>query len=94
MIVGPGGDILAQADPEKPEILLADLDLEAIIPLRFAHDVAGHYNRFDVFRLTVNGRPLDPMAPPTSSPLENPQDVKPAADGRSRPSPRSATRPR
>ncbi len=81
MIIGPGGDILAQADPEKPEILLADLDFEAIIPLKFAHDVAGHYNRFDILRLTVNGRVLDPMAPRALSRVENSQNVRPAADG-------------
>jgi aliphatic nitrilase len=54
IICGPAGEILAQADPEKPEIIVADLDLEAIIPLKFNHDITGHYNRFDIFHLQVD----------------------------------------
>jgi aliphatic nitrilase len=80
IIVGPGGDILAQADPEKPEILLADLDLEAIIPLKFAHDITGHYNRFDIFQLQVNRRSPSPLALTTDAPFGNGRNAEGAAE--------------
>jgi aliphatic nitrilase len=35
-------------------ILYADMDLEIGVRMKLRHDLAGHYNRPDVFRLLIN----------------------------------------
>jgi nitrilase len=54
VIVGPLGKVLAGPNREGESILTADLDLGEIAEGKFDLDVAGHYARPDVFRLTVN----------------------------------------
>jgi aliphatic nitrilase len=38
-------------------IVYADMDLDVGIRMKLRHDLAGHYNRPDVFRLLVNRSP-------------------------------------
>lgn len=57
-IVDPFGDYLAGPLFDADDILCAELDLDRIAEARFDFDVAGHYARPDVFRLTVNEAPL------------------------------------
>lgn len=54
-IIGPGGRIITAPDSGE-RILYADLDLEEVVAGKFLHDVTGHYNRFDIFNLTVDRR--------------------------------------
>lgn len=67
-IVGPGGEYLAGPLTEGEGILVAEMDLEQIVEAKISHDVIGHYNRPDLFALTVERRPralarfLDPAA--------------------------------
>ncbi|HYG57361.1 MAG TPA: carbon-nitrogen hydrolase family protein [Symbiobacteriaceae bacterium] len=56
-IIGPLGQYLAGPLYDEEGILVADLDLSLITQARFDFDVVGHYNRPDVFRLTVNEEP-------------------------------------
>ncbi len=56
-IMGPG---LYQEPMEGEGILYADADMDALVTAGVAKDYAGHYNRFDIFSLTVNAK-----APPT-----------------------------
>jgi nitrilase len=42
-------------------ILYAEIDAEAARRARRSLDVCGHYGRPDIFSLTVNRRPLDPV---------------------------------
>jgi nitrilase len=57
-IIAPTGDIIAgPMDGGQEGILYADVDLEATVRGRLVHDVGGHYNRADVFQLTVNRAP-------------------------------------
>jgi nitrilase len=42
-------------------IVYADIDLERCIQPKQMHDIVGHYNRFDIFDLRVNRRPLTPL---------------------------------
>lgn len=56
-IVGPLGEYLAGPLFDKEGVLMADLDLSLIPQARYDFDVTGHYNRPDVFRLTVNEEP-------------------------------------
>ena len=60
-IYGPRGQILAKAKTDREEILYADVDPEEIIKAKMSHDITGHYNRFDVFKLTVNEEALSPI---------------------------------
>lgn len=43
---------------DEEGIVYADIDLSRCIQPRQMHDITGHYNRFDVFDLRVNRRPL------------------------------------
>ncbi len=54
VIIGPGGKVLAGPILNEEGILYADLDLEEVIKGKYEFDVAGHYNRPDVFTFRVN----------------------------------------
>lgn len=54
VIVGPGGKVLAGPIYNEEEILYAELDLEEVTRGKYEFDVAGHYNRPDVFSFRVN----------------------------------------
>jgi nitrilase len=56
-VAGPDGRILATAALED-DLLFADLDLDLISGELQIMDVAGHYNRPDLFQLSVNGSPM------------------------------------
>ena len=56
-IVGPDGNFLAGPLMKKEELLLATIDPRQRIGASWILDVAGHYARPDVFRLTVNREP-------------------------------------
>lgn len=53
VIVGPDSAVIARADLAT-DVLYADLDLDRISGELQSMDVAGHYNRPDVFQLRVN----------------------------------------
>jgi nitrilase len=61
VIVSPMGEVLAGPLYGREDILTADLDLAEITRSRYDFDVVGHYARPDVFQLTVNERPMDPV---------------------------------
>jgi len=56
-IIDPLGNYLAGPVWDREDILLADLDLNAVIEARFDFDVCGHYSRPDVFTLLVKEQP-------------------------------------
>lgn len=59
-IIGPAGQILAgPMEGNKEGILYAEADLLASSRARLVSDYAGHYNRADVFSLTVNNTPVE-----------------------------------
>lgn len=60
-IISPLGKVLAGPHFEGETILTAALDLHDIGRGKFDFDVAGHYSRPDVFRLTVNEAPMQPV---------------------------------
>jgi predicted amidohydrolase len=53
-IIGPRGEYIAGPIGEKEEILYADIDISKVAAHKGVHDVCGHYQRHDVFSLTVN----------------------------------------
>jgi nitrilase len=54
VIVGPDGVVIAGPVREREETLIADLDLKTVASQRRHMDPTGHYNRPDIFRLTVD----------------------------------------
>ena len=57
-IIGPDGRVIGEPLIDDEGIVYADIDLSRCIQPRQMHDIVGHYNRFDVFDLRVNRRPL------------------------------------
>src|SRR5690606_38100127 len=56
-IIGPDSNIIAGPMGSEEGILYADIDLEDGVKGKIPHDFAGHYNRSDVFTVTLNDRP-------------------------------------
>jgi nitrilase len=54
VIVAPGGGILAGPLEGGEGIVTAEIDLDRVIEEKHSLDVAGHYARPDIFRLTVD----------------------------------------
>jgi aliphatic nitrilase len=61
-IFGPDGRALADRLPGDEEgILYAEINLAEIAMAKQAADPVGHYSRRDVFTVTFNDQPLDPI---------------------------------
>lgn len=55
MIVGPNGQPISEILKDNEDgIVYADCDLSKEITMKGIHDIAGAYQRFDVFQLHVN----------------------------------------
>jgi len=54
VIIAPGGDVIAGPVLNEENILHAELDMEEVTRGKYEFDVAGHYNRPDVFSFKVN----------------------------------------
>lgn len=62
LIVSPLGEVLAGPHYDGETILTAEIDLGEIARGKYDFDVAGHYARPDVFRLSVDERPQPPVS--------------------------------
>lgn len=60
-IIGPNGEFLAGPVYEGEAILTADISLEDALPGKQAHNVLGHYTRWDVLSLNFNRQKLSPF---------------------------------
>jgi aliphatic nitrilase len=60
-IIAPDGEFLAGPKWEGEGIVHAEIDMAKRIEGKAYHDVTGHYNRFDIFQLTVDQRRQDPI---------------------------------
>jgi len=60
-IIDPLGKVLVGPTFEEETLLSADLDLDALPRAKLDFDVAGHYARPDVFTLSVNESPQNPV---------------------------------
>lgn len=56
-VISPSGDYIAGPVKGREEIIYADLDTSLVGRGAFELDVSGHYNRPDIFRLSVNSLP-------------------------------------
>jgi nitrilase len=57
-VIGPDGRVVGSALIDVEGIVYADIDLGKCIQPKQMHDIIGHYNRFDIFNLSVNRKPL------------------------------------
>jgi nitrilase len=62
VIVGPNAELLAGPARHEETILTAEIDIDSVRAARRKFDPVGHYNRPDVFRLTVDTRSRPPVA--------------------------------
>jgi nitrilase len=60
-VIGPDGRVVGEPLIDEEGIVYADIDLNRCIQPKQMHDIVGHYNRFDVFDLRINRRPLAPL---------------------------------
>lgn len=60
-IFGPDGRPVTDPLIDDEGIVYAEIDLARCIQPKQMHDIIGHYNRFDVFRLLVDDRPQQPI---------------------------------
>ncbi|HEU0286326.1 MAG TPA: carbon-nitrogen hydrolase family protein [Nocardioidaceae bacterium] len=70
VIVDPSGEILAGPARQEETILTAEVDLTAVRSARRLFDPTGHYNRPDVFQLTVDTRPRSAVTVVGPTPTE------------------------
>jgi nitrilase len=54
MVIGPTGEPISEVLSEHEGLVYASIDTRACVEPKQFHDVVGYYNRFDVFRLTVD----------------------------------------
>ena len=61
MIVDPTGACISECAADEDTLLIESIDLAAcVVPKQF-HDLAGYYNRFDIFKLSVDRSALAPV---------------------------------
>lgn len=60
-IFGPDGRPVSEPLIDEEGIVYGEIDLSRCIAPKQMHDIIGHYNRFDVFSLHVNGKALQPV---------------------------------
>ena len=61
VVVGPSGEVIAGPAGGEETILYADVDLGEIVAAKLRQDFTGHYNRFDVIRVTLDTTPNLPL---------------------------------
>jgi nitrilase len=60
-VIGPDGRVIGQPLIDDEGIVYAEIDLAKCIQPKQMHDIIGHYNRFDIFKLSVNDQVLQPV---------------------------------
>lgn len=60
-VMGPDGNWVAPPLRSVAGIAYADCDLSQTLVHRLFHEITGHYNRFDIFKLEVDRRPRVPV---------------------------------
>lgn len=60
-IIGPDGRSVGDELIDDEGIAYGEIDLNRCIQPKQMHDIVGHYQRFDVFQLTVNGAAQTPI---------------------------------
>jgi nitrilase len=61
MVIGPSGEVISDTLCEAEGLLYQDIDISDCVEPKQFHDVAGYYNRFDVFDLRVTRKRIGPI---------------------------------
>lgn len=68
-VIGPDGRVVGTPLIDDEGIVYAEIDLGRCIQSKQMHDIVGHYNRFDIFELSVDRTSRSPISldrrPPT-----------------------------
>ena len=62
MVIGPTGEVVSETAENEEKILYHKIDISECVEPKQFHDVVGYYNRFDIFKLTVDrsaNRPIN-----------------------------------
>ncbi|WP_327242180.1 nitrilase-related carbon-nitrogen hydrolase [Streptomyces sp. NBC_01320] len=84
-VFGPDGRPVTEPLVDEEGIVYAEIDLARCIQPKQMHDIVGHYNRFDVFRLHHDTTPQQPLVrteePSGDAPLTGPWTSRTSAPG-------------
>jgi nitrilase len=72
-VIGPDGRLVGEPLIDDEGIVYAEIDLARCIQPKQMHDIIGHYNRFDIFNLSVNRAPLTPVTVSDEAPAPSAQ---------------------
>jgi aliphatic nitrilase len=61
MVLGPSGEVISDTLCESEGLIYQEIDMNQCVEPKQFHDIAGYYNRFDVFSLRVNRTRLVPI---------------------------------
>ncbi len=61
LVLNPAAEVISEVMAGDEGLLYCPIDLDACIEPKQFHDVVGYYNRFDVFHLSLDTRPLRPL---------------------------------
>ncbi|KQZ76585.1 aliphatic nitrilase [Sphingopyxis sp. Root214] len=74
-IIGPDGRVVGSPLIDEEGIVYGEIDLNRCIQPKQMHDIIGHYNRFDIFRLEVNQAPQSAIFFPGLADRSEPADA-------------------
>ena len=72
VVIGPTGAPVSDLLQDEEGILYADIDLARCVEPKQFHDIAGGYNRFDIFKLTVDRSARRPISFESDEDLDAP----------------------
>ena len=80
LVIGPTGDVISEVQADSEGILYTEINLADCVEPKQFHDVVGYYNRFDIFKLTVNRAANRPITFEGTPEPETNERLRDAAD--------------
>jgi aliphatic nitrilase len=70
MIVGPDGSLRSEIRRDEEGIVLVEIDASEVLEYKQHHDMAGYYNRLDIFSVILNCNRPEPVYFDRATPLQ------------------------
>ncbi len=83
VVIGPEGIPISETLQEEEGLLYAEIDLSRSVALKQIHDVVGGYNRFDIFKLSVDRSARLPLNFEANTPRRESMPAEPDDEGSS-----------